>query len=106
MTLLWDDQTRLGELRVGRRSTIVAGLAGASIPALGVMRGFPGLVENRRDLTTGVRSGEVTTRLGDPVVARRRTEPDDGAPAHRRAPAGPARTVDRPAHRPHRPDAA
>lgn len=61
MTLLWDDQTRLGELRVGRRSTIVAGLAGASIPALGVMRGFPGLVENRRDLTTGVRSGEVTT---------------------------------------------
>ncbi|MEV5001522.1 alkaline phosphatase D family protein [Nocardioides sp. LML1-1-1.1] len=61
MTLLWDDQTRLGELRVGRRSTIVAGLAGASIPALGVMRGFPGLVERRRDLTSGVRSGEVTT---------------------------------------------
>lgn len=61
MTLLWDDQTRLGELRVGRRTSIVAGLSGASIPAFGVMSRWPTLVERRRDLTSGVRSGEVTT---------------------------------------------
>lgn len=60
VTLLWDDRTRLGELRVGRRSTIVAGLAGASVPALSLAR-FPAFVERRRDLTSGVRSGEVTT---------------------------------------------
>lgn len=65
MTLLWDDQTRLtdrlGELRVGRRTTIVAGLSGASVPALGLLGHSPALVERRRDLTSGVRSGEVTT---------------------------------------------
>lgn len=65
MTLLWDDQTRLterlGDLRVGRRTTIVAGLSGASIPALGVLGRSPALIERRRDLTSGVRSGEVTT---------------------------------------------
>jgi alkaline phosphatase D len=65
VTLLWDDQTRLtdrlGELRVGRRTTIVAGLSGASIPALGLLGRSPAFVERRRDLTSGVRSGEVTT---------------------------------------------
>ena len=54
MTLLWDDQTRLtdrlGELRVGRRTTIVAGLSGASVPALGLLGQSPALVERRRDL--------------------------------------------------------
>lgn len=66
MTLLWDDQTRLtdrlGDLRVGRRTTIVAGLSGASIPALGLLGRSPAFIERRRDLTSGVRSGEVTTR--------------------------------------------
>jgi alkaline phosphatase D len=65
VTLLWDDQTRLtdrlGELRVGRRTTIVAGLSGASVPALGLLGRSPAFVERRRDLTSGVRSGEVTT---------------------------------------------
>lgn len=65
MTLLWDDQTRLtdrlGDLRVGRRTTIVAGLSGASIPALGLLGHSPAFIERRRDLTSGVRSGEVTT---------------------------------------------
>lgn len=65
MTLLWDDQTRLtdrlGELRVGRRTTIVAGLSGASVPALGLLGRSPAFVERRPDLTSGVRSGEVTT---------------------------------------------
>ncbi|WP_408898284.1 alkaline phosphatase D family protein [Nocardioides sp. R1-1] len=61
MTPLWDDQNRLGELRVGRRTTIVAGLSGASVPALGMLGRSPAFVERRRDLTSGVRSGEVTT---------------------------------------------
>jgi len=72
VTLLWDDRTRLGELRVGRRSTIVAGLTGASIPALGLTR-FPDFVERRRDLTSGVRSGEVTTSSA--VLWSRAVEP-------------------------------
>jgi alkaline phosphatase D len=65
VTLLGDDQTRLADrladLRVGRRTTIVAGLSGASVPALGLLGRSPSLVERRRDLTSGVRSGEVTT---------------------------------------------
>ncbi|KRC59641.1 MULTISPECIES: alkaline phosphatase D family protein [unclassified Nocardioides] len=72
MTLLWDDRNRLGELRVGRRTSIVAGLTGASIPALGMLR-FPSLVERRRDLTSGVRSGEVTTSSA--VLWSRAVEP-------------------------------
>ncbi|KRB77964.1 hypothetical protein ASE01_07240 [Nocardioides sp. Root190] len=59
VTLLWDDQDRLGELRVGRRTSIVAGLSGVSV--LGLADRWPSFVERRRDLTTGVRSGEVTT---------------------------------------------
>ncbi|WP_202033268.1 alkaline phosphatase D family protein [Nocardioides sp. WS12] len=71
MTLLWDDQTRLGELRVGRRTTVVAGLSGASI--LGLADRWPNFVERRRDLTTGVRSGEVTTNSA--VLWSRAVEP-------------------------------
>lgn len=73
VTLLWDDQTRLGELRVGRRTTVVAGLSGASIPALGLLPRAPAFVERRRDLTTGARSGEVTTDSA--VVWARGVEP-------------------------------
>lgn len=71
MTLLWDDQTRLGELRVGRRTTVVAGLSGASI--LGLADRWPNFVERRRDLTSGVRSGEVTTSSA--VLWSRAVEP-------------------------------
>lgn len=61
VTLLWDDRNRLGELRVGRRTTIVAGLSGVSVPALGLLGRTPAFVERRVDLTTGARSGEVGT---------------------------------------------
>lgn len=71
MTLLWDDQTRLGELRVGRRTTVVAGLSGASV--LGFADRWPNFVERRRDLTSGVRSGEVTTHSA--VLWSRAVEP-------------------------------
>ena len=77
MTLLGDSQTSqtsptgpnslgemLGDLHVGRRTTIVAGLSGASIPALGLLGRAPAFVSGRPDLTTGVRSGEVTTNSG------------------------------------------
>lgn len=73
VTLLWDDQTRLGDLRVGRRTTIVAGLSGISVPALGVFGRSPALIEKRADLTSGVRSGEVTTRSA--VLWSRAAEP-------------------------------
>ncbi|WP_220793581.1 alkaline phosphatase D family protein [Nocardioides stalactiti] len=54
---LWDDQSKLGELRVGRRTTMVGSLA---VGGVFLGRG-PALVPKRKDLTTGVRSGEVTT---------------------------------------------
>lgn len=73
MTLLWDDRTRLGELRVGRRTTLVAGLSGVSVPALGLLGGAPAFVPRRQDLTSGVRSGEVGTTSA--VIWSRGVEP-------------------------------
>lgn len=60
-----------GDLRLPRRTTIVAGLAGIAVPAVvgssaglglpGLLGGSPAFVERRRDLVDGARSGEVTT---------------------------------------------
>jgi alkaline phosphatase D len=57
VALLWDDQSKLGELRVGRRSTMASGVALGAL----VLGRAPSFVPRRRDLTTGARSGEVTT---------------------------------------------
>ncbi|WP_220454308.1 alkaline phosphatase D family protein [Nocardioides immobilis] len=73
MALLWDDQTRLGELRVGRRTTVAGGLGVTAIPALGLLARGPSLVGRRRDLTSGARSGEVTTSSA--VLWSRAAEP-------------------------------
>jgi alkaline phosphatase D len=66
---LWDDQSKLGELRVGRRSTMVGGVAIGAV----VLGRAPSFVPRRRDLTSGVRSGEVTTNSA--VLWSRAAEP-------------------------------
>lgn len=73
MALLWDDQSRLGELRVGRRATVASGLGVTAIPALGMLGRGPSLISRRRDLTSGARSGEVTTSSA--VLWSRAAEP-------------------------------
>jgi len=69
VALLWDDQSKLGELRVGRRTTMVGGLAGGAV----LFGRAPWFVPKRRDLTSGVRSGEVTTNSA--VLWSRAAEP-------------------------------
>ncbi len=61
--LFADDRSpsRFGDYRVGRRATLVGGLSAGAVPALVMMGRGPALVSNRPDLTTGARSGEVTT---------------------------------------------
>ena len=51
----------------------MAGLSGVSVPALGMLGRAPALVSRGPDLTTGVRSGEVSTQSG--VIWSRAVEP-------------------------------
>ncbi len=65
--------SRIAELRLRRRGALVGGLSVGAIPAFAMLPGAPTLVPRRPDLTSGVRSGEVTTDSA--VVWSRAAEP-------------------------------
>jgi alkaline phosphatase D len=65
--------SRIAELRLRRRGALVGGLSVGAVPALAMLPGAPTLVPRRPDLTSGVRTGEVTTSSA--VVWSRAAEP-------------------------------